>query len=156
MDIGDFGVTRTGGFVAWCIRHITHSTVNHAFIYVGDGQIVQAQPGGAVLSPASDYPNAQWSKRPLPLTTRYRIAQVARSVIGTPYNWLDVVAQAFVRLFGWVAPQWAQDRLSDPKTLQCAQLVDYCYWKAGVDLFGDWRPAGLVAPSDLKDLIDHG
>lgn len=58
-----------------------------------------------------------------------------------------------MRLFKWHAPKWALNRVSDNKHLQCAQLVDYCYQMAGVHLFPDGRPDGLVAPSDLYDLI---
>jgi hypothetical protein len=155
---GDFMVTKTGGFVAWCIRKVTKSTVNHAAVYIGVGFIVEAQSNGAVISPVSKYPDAVWSTAPNSYDDQHKLRLAALDLVGTPYNFLDIAAQLFVRQFGWNAPKWAIKRLSSPKRLQCAQLVDEAYRRAGITLFKDGRPAGLVAPSDLLALIEaqHG
>lgn len=147
---GDFAVTATGGWVAKVIRFITKSPVNHAFVYLGNDQIIEAQPGGAAISPVSKYPNAIWSEHQ---ALGVNITAGAKALAGVPYNYIDVAAQAIVRLLGWQAPMWALRRLSDPRRLQCAQLVDYAYHLAGIELFHDRRPSGLVAPSDLYELI---
>lgn len=150
---GDYMVTSTPGFVGWCIRKLTHSTVNHAAVYIGGGQIVEAQPSGAAVSPVSKYPRAVWSENQLTEPQRFRVVYYAEKAEHTPYNFLDIAAQAVVRLFGWHAPAFVLRRLARPDRLQCAQLVDLAYEEAGVKLFKDGRPFGLIAPSDLLDLI---
>lgn len=158
-QLGAYFVTKTGGWFGWVIRKVTHSTVNHAGVYVGHGFIVEAQPGGAKISKASTYPNAIWAKAPISVHAQLAIIHAALDLVGTPYNFLDIAAQALVRIFHWHAPKWALRRISNPSRLQCAQLVDIAYETAGVKLFADGRPEGLVAPSDLYDLIrdtQHG
>jgi hypothetical protein len=152
--IGAYMVTKTHGWVGWAIRWITHSRVNHAGVYVGKGWLVEAQPHGARLVKIKAYPDAIWSQA-LDSKTGKAIARAALGLVGTPYNFLDIAAQACVRLFKWQAPEWALRRLSSPKRLQCAQLVDEAYRRAGIQLFMDGRPAGLVAPGDLYDLMEH-
>lgn len=154
-QIGDYLVTATGGWFGKAIRRVTRSPVNHAAVYVGDGMIVEAQPGGAKKSPVTEYPNAIWSHMHLSHFQRVGIAIRAENMIGTPYSFLDIFVQALVRIFGWHAPGWAIKRLSSPKRLQCAQLVDYCYQKNDIELFPDGRPNGLVSPGDLLDAIQR-
>ena len=152
--LGAFMVTETGGFVAWAIRKITKSPVNHAGVYVGHGFLVEAQPGGARVSLAARYPKAIWSTPPISVHTDLAIINAALDLVGTPYNFLDIAAQALVRVFHWKAPNWALKRISNPERLQCAQLVDIAYGKAGVELFSDGRPAGLISPGDLYQIIE--
>jgi hypothetical protein len=150
---GDYLVTASPGWIPWLIRKITRSTVNHAAVYVGEGLVVEAWQSGARLRKVSEWANAIDSTVPLTGNERIAVCRYARAAIGTKYNFLDIAAQALVRVFGWNAPQWVLDRVSRPDRLQCAQLVDLAYAAAGVHLFPDGRPLGLVAPSDLKDLI---
>jgi len=75
---------------------------------------------------------------------------------GIPYNWPDIVAIGLAqrRLGRLVTPRsWLARRLSRGDRLICSQLVDVCYEAAGLHLFTDHRPAGLVSPGDLLDLI---
>lgn len=153
--LGEYMVTKTGGWFAWAIRKITKSPVNHAAVYIGRGFVVEAQPGGAKISKAANYPKAVWSKRTMTVHVRLEIIKASLDLVGTPYNFLDIAAQGIVRVFDWHAPKWALDRISDPRRLQCAQLVDVAYEKAGVTLFKDGRPEGLVAPGDLYNLIEE-
>lgn len=146
-------VTATGGWFAKAIRWFTRSTVNHAAVYVGDGLIVEAWTSGARMRPMSEWPDAIWSTVIPSPDQRIAIVRYAKAAIGTKYNYLDIAAQAIVRLFKWHAPPWALNRLGRPDRLQCAQLVDLAYAAGGVTLFPDGRPFGLVAPSDLEDLI---
>lgn len=151
--LGEYMVTKTGGWFAWAIRKATRSSVNHAAVYVGHGFIVEAEPHGAKVSQVRDYPHAIWSKQEMTVHTRLRIIECALNLVGTPYNFFDIAAQALVRFAGWKAPDWAIRRLSSAKRLQCAQLVDIAYEQAGVKLFKDGRPEGLVSPGDLLNLM---
>lgn len=169
--LGDFGVVRTGGWAAAVIRWATRSTVNHAFVYVGDGKIVEAQPGGAVLSDVSEYEGRTiWSTGRVVAycdtggcvdgvfvpDERDAIAHAARGMVGVPYNWPDIAAIGLAqrRLGRLVTPRsWIARRLSRGDRLICSQLVDAAYNAAGLHLFTDNRPTGLVSPGDLLDLI---
>lgn len=152
-QLGDFFVVRTNGLAAWGIRLVTGSTVNHAGIYVGDDRIVEANPGGADLSPVSYYPEAIWASYPLTDRQREDIALGARAVIGTPYSWTDCAAIGLAKLFGRALPAFVRRRLSRPDRLMCSQLVDEVYLEAGVHLFDDGRLPGDVSPGDLYDLL---
>lgn len=147
---GDYLTTATGGWFGGAIRWITHSKVNHAAVYIGNGYIVEAEPKGARVGHVSEYPEPVWSNIDLTNPQRYVIVAAAQRFVGTPYNFLDIAAQAVVRLFRWHAPQWALDRVSRTDRLQCAQLVDECYMEAGVHLFPDGRPEGMISPEDLR------
>lgn len=160
-ELGDFGVVRTEGIGSALIRFGTDSPVNHAFVYVGDGQIVEAEPGGALLSPVNRHGDkVVWSTGAVTLATieRQRIACYARTLVGTPYGWPDIVAIALAqRRLGELVDSrtWWVRRIQTLDTLICSQLVDVAYNRAGVHLFDDGRLPGLVSPGDLLGVIDH-
>jgi cell wall-associated NlpC family hydrolase len=157
-NLGDFGVARTNGWAAPWIRLITRSTVNHAFVYVGNGRIVEANPSGAAVGNVSEYPHAIWSHMALTTQQRHAIANAADTLVGTPYSWVDDVCIGLADLFGWHVPepfrQMVIDRLGWKGRLMCSQLVDVAYSKAGVTLFPDGRIPGDVSPGDLLHLIE--
>lgn len=150
---GQFGVVRTGGFVAQMIRLMTHSQVNHAYVYLDDRRILEAMPSGAVVSPASKYAGAVKAESRFPLTAEEaaHIAGVANGFIGTPYNFLDIVALFFLTLgFRW---GWLLARAQRCDRLICSQLVDRVYTVAGLHLYNDNRPDGEVTPGNLLLLL---
>ena len=147
--LGDIGVVATGSWQAWCIRLATRSEVNHAFVYVGNDNIVEGNPNGANLAGVEKYPNAIWLDFGLTDTKRASVAAHARDCIGVKYNWLDDAAIGVAKLLGRKTPHFIALRLSDRSHLQCSQLADQCYRDAGVHLFKDGRETGEVAPGDL-------
>lgn len=155
-QVGDYFVTATGGWVAKVIRMATCSKVNHAGIYIGAGQIVEAQPGGAKRRNAIAYPHAIWSKRPLTSSERAEIGLAAVALVGTPYGFLDIVALAYAKVLGRACPKFIRRRVERSDRLICSQLVDVCYQHAGIQLFADGRPNEDVTPGDLYDLIQEG
>ena len=52
---GCYGVVDLRGVFPWLIRHFTRSEYSHAFIYLGFGYILEAQPRGSKISPLSRY-----------------------------------------------------------------------------------------------------
>lgn len=149
-EVGSYGVVRTNGWAGWGIRVVTHSTVNHAFLYVGDGQIVEAQPAGARRAPAALYPDALWSKPP---ANGPAVADAAIALIGTPYSWVDCACIGVADTLGWHVPEWVRKRLNRRDRLMCSALVDTAYLDAGVHLFNDGRITGDISPEDLRTLI---
>jgi cell wall-associated NlpC family hydrolase len=153
-QLGDFGVARTNGWAAPWIRLVTRSTVNHAFVYVGNGQIVEANPSGAAVGKVTEYPHAIWSHMALTTQQRHAIANAADTLVGTPYSWVDDACIGLADLFGWHVPEPVRHRLNRRDRLMCSQLVDRAYTKAGVHLFPDGRLDGDVSPGDLLHLIE--
>lgn len=176
---GDVFVTATYGnkldrFIGSSIRFFTatkdeygrweNAKVNHTGLYVGDGQLIEAAPGGARLARWDSYgDNAIWSVngfKGITLTdeSRARIVEQAHELLGTPYGFLDIVAIAFAqaRMRHIVDPNkplndqpWWVRKIEDRDTLICSQLVDSAYRNAGVHLFEDHRIPGLVSPNDI-------
>lgn len=144
--IGRYVVVKTGGFPAWVIRRATHSPFNHAFIVVSDdGDIVEAQPGGAVKSHISRYQGCQMAYN---ASEAYigddaeAIAQKALSLAGVPYNDIDIAELGIESLghpWNWLAKIAASDG-----EMICSQLVVVC-GKSGLM---DWQ-CGKPTPADV-------
>lgn len=155
---GDFGLTRiagtTGKLVSIGQRLVgSGSYYTHAFIYVGNGEIIEAEPGGArraLLSHAlQGRKRAAYSDYDLTASQRSNIVRAAVSLIGTPYSFLDYLAIAEARI---VRTGALEEFVSDTGHMICSQLVDETYRRAGIELFPG-RLSGDVAPGDLAKLI---
>jgi uncharacterized protein YycO len=128
--------------------------IQHAFVYVGEGQIVQAMPGGAELIRLEEANEPYvWSTGKIPLTSeqRSRISAAAIWMVGTPYSFLDYASIALAHYR--IRPRWVRDFVADSDHLICSQLVDEAYLRAGVHLFNDGRLPGDVTPGDLWKLL---
>ncbi|WP_431679392.1 hypothetical protein [Kitasatospora sp. KL5] len=128
----------------------------HAFVYVGGGELVEAQPGGAELRPLSVYDrrSALWSSGRYDLTDAQRAAIVAaaRGYVGVGYSVADYFALAAHRFRLPVGPL-IKNYVASSRHMICSQLVDQCYLDAGVHLFSDGRWPGYVTPADLAGLL---
>lgn len=159
---GDFGLCRITGGVGVLIRLGQWLTgggfadIEHAFVYVGDGRIVEAEPGGARETDVSEYADRPilWSTEKVELTDvqRRAITVIARGYLGTPYSWLDYLAIAAHR-FHLPGGPWLRRYIASTKHAICSQLVDAVYQEAGVQLFRDGRWPGYVRPADLAQLL---
>lgn len=158
---GDFGLCRIDGGVGFLIRLGQwlngggFADLEHAFLYIGDGRIIEAQPGGAVEADLAEYADRPivWSTGRIPLTDEQRpaIVAAARSYLGVPYGFADYLALA-ARRFHIPVPglrRW----IAGSHSVICSQLVDQAYQDAGVHLFIDGRAPGDVTPADLYKLI---
>lgn len=155
---GDFGLCRISGLTGVAVsagqRLIgSGSYFTHAFVYVGNGEVVQAQPGGAKRMPLSDavsnHSRVAYSSFPLAPVQRAAILGAATYLIGTPYSFADYAAIGARRLLGIAA---LERFVRDSGHMICSQFVDECYRRAGFELFPGRIP-GDVAPGDLARLI---
>ena len=77
---GDFAVVSVGGQVGRAIavgewlNGDGFGTFEHAFIYIGSGRVIQAEPGGAAEAPLTGHAQILWSSDAIPLTGPQRKA----------------------------------------------------------------------------------
>ncbi|GAC1610335.1 MAG: hypothetical protein NVS3B26_16530 [Mycobacteriales bacterium] len=162
VQSGDYGVVRTHGWVAWCIRALTGTRdpqhgyrpakVNHAVLAVSDTEMVEMRPHGACRTLISSAPKMRWY-RPPGMTEQQRdlAANVANALVtaDTGYAFIDILAQALYRV-GHVRPALLRRFIETHRRMVCSQSVDFCLSVAGVHLFDDGRLPGLVSPADLQ------
>jgi hypothetical protein len=136
--------------LGYAIMLQTWSRYCHCFVYVGDGLIVEAQPGGAAVSPLAKYDGFPlvWSTDRLTVEQRRAIIEAARTCVGKPYGFLDIFAQALVN-FGF-KNRWLWRQVEREDRLICSQLVSYCGWMASYPAWlCGWDNPAQVTPAQL-------
>jgi len=127
----------------------------HAFIYIGHGDIVGANPGGARQNrlATTGYIDITWSAPAIQPTAAQRSDMVhhALALIGTPYSALDYLALSTHRLH--LPAPGLRAYVASTRHLICSQLVDAVACAAGVHLFTDGRWPGYVTPAELYNLF---
>lgn len=158
-ELGDFALVRTNDIGGRLIRIGTDSFFNHALLYVGNGNVIEARPSGAGYNTVDAYSREDyyltWSTGAWPLTDEQRKDIVLWSVahVGTPYSWLDIAALS-AKTFHVKFPG-LDKRITRSDRLICSQLVDQAWEAAGVHLFDDGRLSQDVTPGDLWKLLLH-
>ena len=146
---GDYGVVSTTGLIGYLIQLGTRSRDNHAFVYVGQGYILEATPKrGVVLSPVTNYKDIVWNRHEeLTDAQRKIIVDTADSRIGSPYFFKSFIVIGF-RILGINLPKFLTGDLSKDKGLICSELVSVCYRAAGI-VMDNTKPDYFVTPADL-------
>jgi hypothetical protein len=152
-NLGDIGLVRIKGAVGKGIRFAQwlngdgFADYEHAFTYVGAGQIVEAEPGGARRASLSQYADrlVVWLRCPSPYG--FAVADAAWTLIGTPYSFLDYQALAMHR-FHIPAPGLRRF-IANSGHMICSQLCDHAAMVGGWHIFDDGRWEGYVTPGDL-------
>lgn len=168
---GDIGLVRIDGYVGQLIRFGQwlnadgFANYSHAFVYVGDGKIIEAMPGGALLSPLSRYDDQVPLWLRCPEECGAAVAEAARSFgpqrdasgrlvkRGVPYSWADYGALALHR-FHIPAPRLKRF-IESSKSMICSQLADRAAQLGGWHIFDDGRDPGDVTPGDLTRLAEQ-
>lgn len=136
----EFGQWLNGdGFKTW----------EHAFISIGGGLIVEAEPGGARVRPYTEYSQVYWCTGLYKLlNTPVKVAaaeDAAKKYVGVPYSFLDYFALAGKRLH--LPHLLLQDYVANTGHMICSQLVARAYWDAGAPIYPEWT--GYVDPLAL-------
>ena len=145
---GCYGVSRGGGITGELIRHATESWACHAFVYIGNGRIIEAAPPAVRVAPAASHPDAVWNAGyPLTDAQRMRICARAHALVGCPYEYPAYVGFALkvlkLRDGSELDPVFKADHWR-----VCSALVADCYAYAGLRL-----TAGLKNPSLVSNVI---
>jgi hypothetical protein len=119
----------------------------HAGVYVGDGMVVEAEPGGARLAALSQYDTDPMLWVPCPEQYRTGVAAAARTLEGVPYSYLDYDAVTMHALH--IPAPGLKGYIADSGHMMCSQLADHAALMGGWHLFDDGRWEGYVTPIDL-------
>lgn len=150
---GCYGVSHGSGLTGELIRHATESWAGHAFVYIGNGLIVEGWPPVARIAQADSHPDAVWNAREaLTDTQRMQIVARAHALVGTPYDYAAYIGFALevlkIRNGEQLDPVYRQDNWR-----VCSALVADCYSFAGITIDPALKDPNLVTPADLYDRI---
>ena len=157
---GDFFLTTISGWKGRLVRVLQWmagrgwSPWQHAGIYIGNEQIIEAEPGGARIRSLSEMDGAPvvWSSWPLCDVERVLICAVARQHEGCPYAWASYLAMALHRFR--IPTPGIKRYIASHHSMICSQLVDHAYEFCNVHLFRDDRWPGDVTPADLEHVLE--
>jgi hypothetical protein len=147
-------VVDLSGWFPACIRYLTRSRYCHAFVCLGDGMILEAQPSGSAISPLSKYAGLPMLfSEPAP---GYRQdadpEQDEKRWLRIPYGFDDILYLGLA--YGLhLRPRWLLAEVEREDRMICSQLVaewGACHgaaWSCG-------QPSPqLVTPGLLADRI---
>lgn len=129
----------------------------HAGVYLGDGNILEAEPGGAQINRLDSYQGRPllWSTGLYELSgeTRKAIVDAAFALQGIPYSFIDYASIGLHRYH--VRPAWVERYVMSTGHQICSQAADEAWLRGGVHLFEDGRLPQDVVPGDLARLFDQ-
>lgn len=152
---GVYGCVATHGFLPWLVRLVTRSWVNHVIISIGDGQIVEAEPGGVRIRDVSEYDGCRIAyndAEPVTEQQRAAIAEYASSMRGEPYAWVADTIDG-LRCLGlrWrILGRFAEVR----RSVMCSELAVEAGQAAELDWLCGQDDACQVTPALLARRID--
>lgn len=169
---GDIGLTQIFGHVGRGIRFAQwfngdgFADYEHAFVYVGtrvrdsdipgDGpKIIEAMPGGALLSPLAKYAPERVLWLRCPPEYGNAVAAAALGFQGVPYSFADYLAIA-LHHFRVPTPH-LKAYIQSSRHMICSQLADRAAEIGGWRIFDDGRWPGYVTPGDLyREAVEQG
>jgi len=153
---GDIGLTQIQSGVGLGIRAAQwldgDGFVNyeHAFVYTGNGWIVEAEPSGARKAALAEYASNTVAWLHCPVQYGSAVAAAAEAYLGVPYSFLDYAAIAAHRLH--LPAPGLREYIGDTGHMICSQLADRAAADGGWHLFADGRWPGYATPGDLYRL----
>lgn len=178
LQPGDILLLRIEGFVGWMIDMMQRinrdsSYWTHAAVVLDDETVFEAQPGGAVITPLSEYADRPGSvvsyyQRPKPGNPKEYELQPLANVIkphhraaivrdarllfkkGYKYAYTTYLYLALLR-FG-LDTNWIKWKVQDPDIGICSQVADLLLADNTIHLFADGRLPYDVTPGDLGTL----
>jgi hypothetical protein len=149
---GVYGCVRTSGFVPWLIRTVTRSWADHVFVSVGDGRIVEAEPGGVRFGDVSEYAGCRIEYNTGELMTDLQhaaVAEFAESKRGEPYAWTADAVDG-MRCLGlrWrILARFERAR----RSVMCSELAAQAGQHAGLDWLCGQHDPSQVTPAMLAE-----
>lgn len=157
--LGSIGLTQIHGDVGRLIRlgqwlnGQGFADYEHAFTFIGNGRIVEAEPGGARIAQLSEYDNDHVLWLECPPQYGQQVANAAKFLVGTPYSFADYLALALHRLH--IPLPWLRSYIESSRHMLCSQFCDRAAQLGGWNLFDDGRWAGYCTPASIYQLIGN-
>lgn len=166
---GDLLLVRTGGLAGRLIRLgaalrdqvnlDNHVAVVHHVDQSGTVWAVEGRPGGVGWVDASHYLNSRWglnnARQDKTDEQREAIAKVVVGMLGTPYDWEGIVADAMTAIDAQAL--WGQDWHGQgaPGHVVCSSLAAYAYDKVGL-AWPREHSVRMTTPADWEDFVLTG
>lgn len=159
---GVYGLSHGSGIAGELIRHATGSWAGHAFIYVGNGNIVEGVPPRAQLSPADRYDDAVWAyNQPLTPEEQQSACDRAHALVGTDYDYPAYIGFALevlkLRTGQELDPVFKQDhwRVCSALVYDAQTFAGFHFpWNEIYDT-DKWPVDNLVSPAMLLDIANR-
>jgi len=158
---GDLAACSAGGAAGKLVHALQlaagggrYAKYEHVYVYLGDGMILQAEPGGSRIVPMTPHANTIWSSGIIhvPDQARARVPEIAAQLEHVPYSYLDYLSVGAHRLH--IPAPHLRAFIRAEGHMQCAQLGDEFMRRLGVHLFaGRWE--GDVIPCDIARLLSE-
>jgi hypothetical protein len=129
---------------------------HHVMVVVGKTDpdhgvnVIEAMPGGALLTPLSHYQDTPQLVLRCPDGYRLAVADAALRCQGVPYSAADYFALAAHHLH--LPAPGLKRYIESSRSMICSQLADHAALRGGWHLFDDDRWPGYVMPLDLARL----
>jgi hypothetical protein len=158
---GDIAACSAGGWPGRIVHLLQllagggkYSKYQHVIVYLGNGMVLQAEPGGSRIVPFTARKYMLWSSGiiRIPDEARARVPELAAAMEKIPYSYLDYLSVALHRLH--IGAKRLRNFIRDTGHMQCAQLADEFMRRLGVHLYTDKRWEGDVIPCDIARLLD--
>jgi hypothetical protein len=159
---GIYGLSHGGGITGELIRSATQSWAGHAFIYVGNGMMVEGVPPRAQLVPAGKYDDAIWAyKMPISPEQEVKAGDRAHALIGTDYDYPAYIGFA-LEVLKLKSGQQLDPVFKSDTWRVCSALVYDSLTFAGLSfdwsvIFNadKWPDDNLVSPAMLLDYATY-
>jgi uncharacterized protein YycO len=149
-----YGVSHGSGMAGEIIRHATESWAGHAFLYAGNGVIIEAMSPVTKVSPVSAHPDAIWNLDEPDFNdqTGARIVARAHALVGTPYDWPAYIGFSLMILKMRQGKELEGFFKHDHWRVCSADVAD-AYMFGGIDVAAELAYPNLVTPADLLNRI---
>jgi V8-like Glu-specific endopeptidase/uncharacterized protein YycO len=161
LQVGDIIVSTARHPVSYIIRGGTVSSISHAMIYVGNGNVVEAVGSGVREVPLVTAINdailaVAYRHSSISASQAQTAAGFARAQVGRPYNYTGaagvtnrILHPILSRVGDAIANRMGFHR-DEARSFYCSELVFAAFEHAGVPLVAS--SAGSSTPSDIVDL----
>lgn len=167
MKPGDIGLVEISGWAGRGIRvgqwlcGDGFANFEHAFVFIGDGKLVEAEPGRARIADLTEYVGK--TVRVIPAPSAETGLKVAHSAVAYAYDKVGysdldygyIAIRRRLKFVSFLLPGLKR-RIETSKRMICSQLADAAADNAGWHLFDDGRWVGDVTPGDLDLLWQRG
>lgn len=152
------GVIRLGAWLRGRPAGVNHVIVAHHTDAQGRLWGIEGRPGGVgwrdLTAVAADRHTHANTAQPRTEAQRYLVAVAAEKLLGTPYDWDAIRADARQAMRLWtLAKDWGDAQT--PGQVVCSSFSDWCYEQVGLPNPGGNKGTRFTTPGDWAEFITH-